>query len=58
MAGTRKYSRPTDEDVKITLLVPAGLDRQLRLLAARRGQPVGGLVREWITAGLREAEAT
>jgi hypothetical protein len=55
MAGTRKYSRPIDEDVKFTMLLPPDLDRQLRMLAARRGQPVGPIVREWITEKLREA---
>jgi hypothetical protein len=55
MAGTRKFNDPAETTTKITLIVPLDVDRQLRALAARRGQPVGGVVRQWITAGLREA---
>jgi hypothetical protein len=55
-AGTRKYSTKIDESVKITLMVPADVDRQLRELAVRRGQPVGPMVRMWITEKLRKAE--
>ena len=56
MTGTRKYN-PVDEDTtKVTIIVPKGIDRQLRILAARRGQPVGPIVREWIVEKLQKAE--
>jgi hypothetical protein len=56
MSGTRKFNDPTETTAKITILIAPALDRQLRELAVRRGQPVGGVVREWIVQGLREAE--
>jgi hypothetical protein len=55
MAGTRKFNDPAETNAKITIVVSETVDRQLRILAARRGQPVGGIVRAWITAGLRSA---
>jgi hypothetical protein len=58
MAGTRKFKDPAETDVKLTLLLPPDVDRQLRALAARRGDRVGPIVREWIIEGLREAEAS
>jgi predicted DNA-binding protein len=54
MSGTRKFNDPTETNAKITLLLPADLDQQLRALAARRGSPVGPMVREWITEKLAE----
>jgi hypothetical protein len=54
MSGTRKFNDPTEVNVPLTLLLPANLDRQLRALASRRGQPVGAVVRAWITEKLAE----
>jgi hypothetical protein len=58
MPGTRKYN-PVDEDTtKVTIIVPKDIDRQLRMLAARQGSPVGPMIREWIAEKLKAAERT
>ena len=56
MAGTRRFNAPDETAVKLTLLVPVDLDRQLRALVARQGMGVGPLVRQWIAEKLREVE--
>jgi hypothetical protein len=54
LSGTRKY-RPVDETTaKLTIVVSKDLDRQLRMLAARRGSGVGPMVRAWIVEKLNE----
>jgi hypothetical protein len=56
MAGTRKFKDPAETAVKLTLLLPEDMDRQLRALAASRGDRVGPIVRAWIVEKLAEAE--
>jgi hypothetical protein len=41
-------------DTKITIALPKDIDRQLRALAARRGQKITPIVREWIIETLVE----
>jgi hypothetical protein len=48
MPGTRKYNSVDEDTAKLTIVVPKYLDRQLRMLAARRGDRVGPMVRTWI----------
>jgi hypothetical protein len=57
MSGTRKFNDPAETDVKIAILVPRDFDRQLRALAARRGDRVGPIIRGWIIKKLREVES-
>jgi len=55
MGDDMAAGRRIDETVKITLMVPVDVDRQLRVLAARRGIGVGPVIREWIVEKLRTA---
>lgn len=55
MPGFRKYNDPDEKTVKLTLLVPVDLDRQLRTLSAGRGIGVGPMIREWLIEKVLEA---
>jgi hypothetical protein len=56
MSGTRKFNSVDEDTTKVTIVVSRDLDRQLRVLAASRGQPVGPMVRAWIAEKLKQAE--
>jgi len=56
LAGKRKItpSGVGDADTRVAVLLPKGVDRQLRALAARRNSAVAPIIREWIIEKLRE----
>ena len=56
MAASHRFNDPAETTMKLTVIVPTDLDRQLRALAFRQGIGVGPMIRGWLIAKLAGAE--